>query len=656
MHWLLRAASNAGLQGAESLRLGPETSLAESWEIVARTLAITPAELAARIAPVVRLEPASFEEIDPAAVQLLPERVALKLGVMPLTCDDKQIVVATSDPTNLDVEQLLGFVTARRPRFRLAHPHAIEEAILSAYQSDRAIDGLLESLDNDVSDAVRIVEEIEPEALAQREVDSGPVVKLTNLILRDAVVQGASDVHIEPGPKSGVVRFRIDGVMRRYMQLPLGALSRVVSRIKVLGRMDIANRISPQDGRSRVAIERKTYDLRISTVPTRDAEKCVMRILRPENAKRLDQISMPKHELARLRQLLGCRDGIVVVTGPTGSGKTTTLYSALTEVATEDVNVTTVEDPVEYELPGITQIQVEPKRGVTFASSLRAILRQDPDVIFVGEIRDLETAQIAVQAAMTGHLVLATLHTNDAMSAVPRLLDLGLDAPSIAATLRGVLAQRLVRKLCADCAQPVDEELTEQEERLVDLFGTRPARRAIGCRKCASTGYKGRIPVTELAVITSTIVDMISSGASASALQRAALEGGMRSLRTVAIERAKNGDTSLQEVERVIGERSEEPSLPNVPHMVLVVGGVADLRAEARKLFERSGYSVAEEVTPAAAQARVSAGERFAYVVLAIPRVPELSASTPHGPSTVRTMPGTEAAGGLRLVAPLLTG
>src|SRR5438552_4641942 len=314
-------------------------------------------------------------------------------------------------------------------------------------------------------------------------------------------------------------------------------LNFIVSRINVLGKLDIADRIRPQDGRSRVTIDGKFIDLRISTVSTRESEKAVIRILRPENTKQLEEVGITPRELARLRQLLNCRDGIVVVTGPTGSGKTTTLYSAIREIASGDINISTVEDPVEYELPGITQIQVDPKRGVTFANSLRALLRQDPDVIFVGEIRDTETAQIAAQAAMTGHLVLATMHTNDAMATVARLLDLGLDRQTIAATLRGTLAQRLLRRVCPDCAQPLIGSLTEEEEALGARYGVLPLSRAVGCKRCGNTGYRGRLPLIEVAVITPTLADMIAGGATANALQRAAVAQGMAPLRDVAVAR-----------------------------------------------------------------------------------------------------------------------
>ncbi|HEX7939407.1 MAG TPA: ATPase, T2SS/T4P/T4SS family, partial [Gemmatimonadaceae bacterium] len=488
-------------------------------------------------------------------------------------------------------------------------------AFVAAYANDTSMSDLAAGIEDELADSVSTLEEMGPESVSVEEVESAPVVKLTNLILRDAIVQGASDIHIEPGAKNGTVRYRVDGVMREYMKLPMAALNRVVSRIKVLGRLDIADRIRPQDGRSRVQIEGRYVDLRISTVGTRDAEKAVIRILRPESTKKLEDIGITPRELARLRQLLDCRDGIVIVTGPTGSGKTTTLYSAIKEIATGEVNISTVEDPVEYELPGITQIQVDTKRGITFANSLRALLRQDPDVIFVGEIRDEETAHIAAQAAMTGHLVLATLHTNDAMSTVARLLDLGLDRQTIATTMRGTLAQRLIRRVCVDCAQPVIGSLTEEEEALASRYGVQPLSRAAGCKRCGNSGYRGRLPLIEVAVITPTIADMIAAGATANALQRAAIAQGMAPMREVGIARVRRGETTLQEIERVIGDNIEDQKDESGPQNILVVNADPAWRRMARTLLEGGGFKVTEAVDATQAMQLMGSGQEYALMV-----------------------------------------
>jgi type II secretory ATPase GspE/PulE/Tfp pilus assembly ATPase PilB-like protein len=636
MHWLAAAAARAGMKGADALVIPGDISLVDSWEIASRTLGLSAPELASSLAAAFGLAEADFEKAEPRALALLPERIARKYHVFPLREDDRHLVVATSDPTNIEVEHAIGFASGRRPIFELASPAAIEEALQQGFSSGNSFDQLLTSVDEQVADAVRIVEELEPEQVAAAEVDSAPVVKLTNLILRDAIQQGASDIHIEPGLKGGTVRFRVDGVMRQYMHLPMAALNRVVSRVKVLGKLDIADRLRPQDGRSKVAIDGRFVDLRISTVATRDAEKAVIRILRPENTRKLDEIGVTPRELARLRQLLNCRDGIVIVTGPTGSGKTTTLYSAIREIATGEMNISTVEDPVEYELPGITQIQVDPKRGVTFANSLRALLRQDPDVIFVGEIRDAETAQIAAQAAMTGHLVLATLHTNDAMSSITRLQDLGLDRQTIASTLRGTLAQRLIRRVCADCAQPLIGSLTEEEETLGARFGVLPLSRAVGCKKCGNTGYRGRLPIIEVAVITPSMADMIAGGATAHALQRAAVAQGMAPMRDVAIARVRRGETTLQEIERVIGDNiDEEQQRQSGPPSILVVNADPAWRRMARALLEGGGFRVSEAVDAAQAMQAMSSGEEFALMVtdLMMPSLAAPIAATQRAPS-----------------------
>jgi CheY-like chemotaxis protein len=291
------------------------------------------------------------------------------------------------------------------------------------------------------------------------------------------------------------------------------------------------------------------------------------------------------------------------------------MYSAIREIATGEVNISTVEDPVEYELAGITQIQVDPKRGITFANSLRALLRQDPDVIFVGEIRDSETAQIAAQAAMTGHLVLATMHTNDAMAAIARLLDLGLDRQTIATTLRGCLAQRLIRRVCPDCAQPLIGSLTEEEETLGARYGVLPLSRAVGCKRCGNTGYRGRLPLVEVSVITPALADMIAGGATSHALQRAAVAQGMAPMRDVAIARVRRGETTLQEIERVIGDHIEDQAKENGPPGILVVNADPAWRRMARALLESGGFHVTEAVDAGQAMQLMNGSEGFALMV-----------------------------------------
>ena len=626
MHWLVNAAVRAGIPGAKTAKITANTPLATAWDLLARELRMPEGSLAAAVAPVLRVAIADFERAEPKAARLVPEKVARKHGVIALRESDRELTVASSDPQDYEAERDLGFASGRRIVFELAAPTTISDQLTGSYSADRIVENLLASADSTLADAVRVVEDMEPEVVEQGDVESAPLVKLANLILSDAVVQRASDIHIEPGgTKGGVVRLRIDGVMRQHMVLPSAAVNRIVSRIKVLGKLDIADRMRPQDGRARIQVLNKSYDLRISTVPTRDAEKAVIRILRPDMAKSLNDVGLQAYELQRIRQLIGQRDGIVVVTGPTGSGKTTTLYAALSDVATSEVNVMTVEDPIEYELGGVTQIQVEPKRNVTFASALRSILRQDPDVIFVGEIRDTETAEVAAQAAATGHLVLATLHTNDAMSAVSRLSDLGLDRATIASVLRGAVAQRLIRRLCVDCAAPITGPLKEVEEKLASQFGIVPQYRAIGCAKCNQTGYRGRIPIVEVAIVGPSMMEQIVAGATAQALQRMAVTQGMRPLREVVLDHVRKGETTLEEVERVLGEVADDsPGGTPVAPCILFADDDPVLRHLATAILESGGYRVKQAKDGAEALALLASGEDFALVITDL-RMPGMS-------------------------------
>jgi type IV pilus assembly protein PilB len=601
VHALRYAADRANLPGADALPTAAYPDLVAAWRDTAQRLGITPDALAGHVAEAYHLALADLGALEAKALKLLPERLARQYQVLPLRETDRDITVATADPEDLSVEHGVAFASGRSVIFEVASPLDIADGLATAYADgldmNRLLDRVVGSGDPELVDAVQVVESMEPEVIAERDAEAAPVVKLTSFILRDAVVAGASDVHIEPGQRGkGVVRFRIDGLMREYLHLPIIALNRIVSRIKVLAKLDIADRLRPQDGRTRIQVENKAFDLRVSTVPTRESENAVIRILRADTARRLEELDMAPPELARVRDLISHHEGIVLVTGPTGSGKTTTLYAALKEIASGEVNVITVEDPIEYELPGVTQIQVEPKRGVTFATALRAILRQDPDVIFIGEIRDGETAEIAAQAAMTGHLVLASLHTNDAVNAVGRLADLGLDRPTIAATLRGALAQRLVRRVCSECAAPANEPLTETERHLRDRGGVAPSVRAVGCKVCGGTGYRGRVPVLEVFVQTPESADAVASGATIMDLRRAAVATGMRVLRETALQKVAEGVTTLEEVDRVVGIGGTAATADDqrVDSHVLIVDDDPMVRLLAKNLLEHRGMAVDE--------------------------------------------------------------
>ncbi len=573
-HWLMGVARRANLSGTEDLDVPADTPTAEAWRIVSEASGLDAGSLAEVLAKIFSLDSADLDAAARTATRLIPGDLARRFHVMPLRDMERQIVIATANPTDLEAEQAVAFASGRTAVMQIASPTAIAQAIDAAYAPDKAIESLLETVDGGADRVIELVQEedvggpdLQPEELA-----GGPVVRLTNIIFTEADRLGASDVHIQPAGSGGVVRFRVDGVLRQGMSMPLPVLARVVSRVKIMAQLDIADRLRPQDGRARIDVGRNRYDLRISTVPANGTEKAVIRLLPEAREFSLTDVGMEDEDREAFTRLVKHREGIVLVTGPTGSGKTTTLYAALQQIATDDVNVMTVEDPVEYQVAGLTQIQVEKKQNVTFASALRAILRQDPDVIFVGEIRDGETAEMAAQASLTGHLVLSTLHTNDAVGAVRRLADLGLDLATVSETLRGVVAQRLVRTVCADCAVKLEGTLPAEQQALAERFGVSPKVTALGCESCGQTGYKGRKPLLEVFTVTPKIAAMINDGASHGDLQAAALAQGMRSLQDAGVRRVAAGETTLEEVERVLGDLSGPRARRSQPRAAEVAG------------------------------------------------------------------------------------
>ena len=654
-HWLLRVVRREQIPGTDKLELAPAIPAREAWRVVTRQLGVADEELAALVAGYFRLETAGLHSAEPHAITLVPEAIVRRHLVYPVAETDRYLYVATSDPTDIEAERVLGFRSGRTPVFRIASPTAIQDAIDSRYSANHAVKGILGRLEGPGrEDTVELVTDQGPEQISEEDATATPVVKLTNLILRDGIKIGASDIHIEPGRTIGQVRYRVDGVLRKHMDLPMAPLNRVISRVKILSNLDIADRLRPQDGRARVQIRDQVYDLRVSTIPAGGAEKCVIRILDSNKLFGLEDLLVPEYELERLRSLLALREGIVVVTGPTGSGKTTTLYGALRELATGRVNIMTVEDPIEYELEAITQTQVEVKQGVTFASSLRAILRQDPDIILVGEIRDRETAEVAAQAALTGHLVLATVHANDAVGAVARLADLGLEYGIIASALRGCLAQRLLRSVCSDCVEHIEGELDADEQRLYESFGVRPTVRAAGCGSCGYTGYRGRIPVMEVLSVGIRMQEAIELRKGPATLTMLARQGGMRTMHDVAFDWVREGRTTLDEVERVLGQPDDEPERDGDrgPTRILVVDDDAEARTMLRGLLEGAGYEVQEASDGQEALDALTGFHDFSLVVLDLkmPRVSghevlerlRSSADTYATPVLIRTGTGTD--------------
>jgi len=521
------------------------------WPLVVSRRLLSDEQVVDAVAKRFRLTIADFSLLEHRVRDAVPESVARRYQVVPLRVTDSYLDVATANPFDLDAEKSLAFATGRSVRMFLAPPLIIKERLDELYRPEQLLDRILEGVQTQ-AEVTQLVDELPTEEVtaSEQEASQRPIVRLVDLILSEGISSRASDIHIETEEGGVAVRYRIDGVLRQVMKIPRRAGLPLISRIKIISGLDIADRLRPQDGRARVAVNGTPVDLRVSTLPATLGEKVVIRILDSRTTVlALDSLGFLEEEAELLRSLLRNRDGIILVTGPTGSGKTTTLYAAIRQVQTEGVNIVTVEDPVEYRMPGIVQVQVHEKAGLTFASALRSILRQDPDVVLVGEVRDRETAEIAVQASLTGHLVLSTLHTNDAANAVTRLVDIGVEPYKIGSALRGVIAQRLVRRLCDACREPVTTQVEARFEPWIpqgsQIFWAK------GCSECAQTGYRGRFAIVEVLLVTPEVERLIGEGATADRIGAIGLGQG-RSLWESGLRHVLLGETSLDELERVV--------------------------------------------------------------------------------------------------------
>jgi type IV pilus assembly protein PilB len=507
----------------------------------------------------------AFFEIDPAVIKLIPIEVAQKYTVVPLSRVGNTLTVASADPTNVFAMDDIKFMTGCNIEPVVASEASILEALEKYYGSQHAIE--LKKVYDEIAQTDKDSVELDLEASSeeaelsldqlQRSSEEAPIIKLVNLILSDSLKKGASDIHVEPYERDFRVRFRIDGILYNMMNPPLRLRDAMTSRIKIMAKMDISEKRLPQDGRIKIRTKfdgkRKEIDYRVSTLPTLFGEKIVLRILdRDVLPLDMSKLGFEEVSLRKIQEAILKPYGMVLVTGPTGSGKTSTLYAALNRLNTPETNIMTAEDPVEYNFRGINQVQIKEQIGLTFAAALRSFLRQDPNIILVGEIRDFETTEIAIKAALTGHLVLSSVHTNDAPSTISRLLNMGIEPFLVATSVHLICAQRLIRKICPDCKIELKTPLqalvsagfSQEEARQIETY------KGEGCKTCNGTGYKGRIGMYEVMEIGEAIQELILMGASAREIRHKAVEEGMLTLRQSGLAKIKAGATTLDEVLR----------------------------------------------------------------------------------------------------------
>ena len=504
----------------------------------------------------------SYFEIDPAVVKLIPYETAKRYQILPLSRVGASLTIAMVDPTNVFAMDDIKFMTGFNIEPVVASESSILEGIEKAYgvSKEAELEQVMQSM-NDLGEGSDIEVQAEAQELELKELekaaDEAPIVKLVNLVLTDAVKRGASDIHMEPYEKEFRVRFRIDGVLQLIMNPPLKLKDAITSRLKIMAKLDISEKRLPQDGRIMLKMniggKKKQLDFRVSTLPTLWGEKIVLRLLDKENL-RLDmtKLGFEQESLVKFEKAILKPYGMVLVTGPTGSGKTNTLYSSISRLNQPDTNIMTAEDPVEFQLAGVNQVQMKEQIGLNFAAALRAFLRQDPNIILVGEIRDFETAEIAIKAALTGHLVLSTLHTNGAPETITRLMNMGIEPFLVATSVHLICAQRLIRRICKDCAEPVempvqaliDEGYSPEEAKTVQIM------KGKGCATCNKTGYKGRTGLYEVMEVDDEIKELVLVGASALELKKKAIERGMITLRRSGLIKVAAGWTTLEEVAR----------------------------------------------------------------------------------------------------------
>jgi type IV pilus assembly protein PilB len=541
----------------ESLCREEHISVPEALE---RKEIMTDRQLAELLAPALklRLVDLASHSVDPVVTRLMKETLVTKYEALPLRLDGNVLDVASANPLDLEALKAIEFATGKRVHFVVASRTEIHDAIRHTYRLEESLEQFLQNVPDQEISLTELQDDGRDLRMLVADAELPPVVKLADLLFVEGIKNGASDVHVEPTLDGVIVRYRLDGMLEEGFHFPKWLQNPLVARLKVMARMDIAERRVPQDGRIQVRYQNRTIDLRVSTLPMQHGEKVTMRILDATRALiSLDRLGLSAQDQSRLREASSKPQGLLLVTGPTGSGKTTTLYALIRAIRSSTTNIITIENPVEYQLKGINQVEINEKQGLTFASVLRSVLRQDPDVILVGEIRDNETAKVAFQAAQTGHLVLSTLHTNDSASTVSRLVDLGIEPYLIASSVNLIMAQRLARRVCQGCgvpAAPSDEVL-----QALRIPGEHPGyRRGEGCPACRQSGYAGRVGIYEIVPISGTVARMIESGGAESAVRTQVRVEGFSTLTQDALQKLTTGLTTGEEILRVVQIASDE--------------------------------------------------------------------------------------------------
>ncbi|WP_462159509.1 GspE/PulE family protein [Pseudoalteromonas sp. GB56] len=542
--WLQRFCNDhAVIDGTLTEHEFDDQSPLSAWQSAESIIGVDAVTLTAMIAKHYDLDTVKIKvNMNEELLHYVPRKFAQQYTIFPLDLSDGQLTVASPHPFDRDMESMLEFLTTFHVKTRLASPEIINEWIEKYYHNDL-----------DSKKDIVIKSSLDSNKKNHQSTDSA-IVKIVSEMFLEAFLMKASDIHIEPYQNGGIVRYRIDGMLRVISEVPAPILVPIIQRIKAIARLNLAKKMIPQDGSVSLEMRGHDVDLRVSTLPVQGGEKVVIRLLIKSVVNSIEEIGLQSKELESLKRLLLNSEGIFVITGPTGSGKTSTLYAALKELNAPEKCLVTVEDPVEYEIDGIAQVSINPAQNLTFSAALKSILRQDPDVILMGEIRDEETADMTFRAAITGHFVMTTLHTSDAITTIPRLMGLGVPPPIVADTLKGVAAQRLVRKLCSSCSTVGPLANDTQGQRFNTVFPKLQIKSAVGCEKCKQTGYKGRMPLFEIITMTHQLADAIRAGEDTSTLRKIAAKTGSRTLYEVAIEAICNGHTSAEEVNRVLGE------------------------------------------------------------------------------------------------------